>query len=64
MQKKRYEITKEDYMKNIKKTSGEINTFILNNLPKEIVCGYGYYGGRLLEIDGKFYIEATCGDSC
>lgn len=64
MQKRLFQITKEDYIANVRKTSGEIGTYIINNLPREIICGYGYYGGRLLEIDGKFYIEATCGDSC
>ena len=28
------------------------------------VCGYGVYGERVLELDGKYYVDYSRGDSC
>ena len=28
------------------------------------VCGYGVYGERVLELDGKYYVDYSRGESC
>lgn len=57
------EISKDEYRNNIQRSKAEIEDFIISKMPKEILYGYGYYGGKLKEIDNKFYIEAICGDT-
>ena len=51
------EITKEEYDKAQKEGSDSL-------VPEYVVCGYGLYGSRVYEEDGKFYLKWEQGDSC
>ena len=60
MKKKLFKITYDEYFHYLNKSKTEIKLFIRNKLPYDIVYGYGYFGGRLVEIERKFYIEIVC----
>lgn len=63
MTNRRKKISEERYKKLVamgKRAYGAM----LNEAPMEWRCGYGIYGCRPIEADGKFYIEYTTGDSC
>lgn len=38
--------------------------FMRKQAPIEYQCGYGIYGSKAIEKDGKFFIQFTTGDSC
>lgn len=38
--------------------------FMRNMAPIEYQCGYGIYGSKAIEKDGKFFIQFVTGDSC
>lgn len=58
------EITQEQYEKS-KSEPLAFRTEIEADLPKEWVCGYGWYGYDTYESeDGKYYIRHSIGDSC
>lgn len=52
-----YEISKEEYDKAKEKGIPSI-------LGEHILCGYGYYGGEVKEVDGKYWITYKRGDTC
>lgn len=33
-------------------------------ISEAVICGYGCYGARTIELDGKYYLEYERGDSC
>lgn len=43
---------------------GASNIEISDMVPDYIHMGYGYYGSKLAERDGKYYAIANIGDSC
>ena len=52
-----YEISKEDYEKALKE-----GAYCL--ISESIICGYGAYGARVNQIEGKYYLSYMRGDSC
>ena len=52
-----YEISKEEY----EKAKAEGAKAIIGD---SIKMGYGIYGAKVTEIDGKFYLSYEQGDSC
>lgn len=52
-----YQISKEDYEK--AKKEG-----VKSLLSEAVICGYGFYGGKVTEVEGKYYLSYTRGDSC
>lgn len=58
------EITKECYDNLSTLTHPELSKLVEANLDVCIKYGYGYYGCRIGEIDGKYYIVTKVGNSC
>lgn len=58
------EITKEKYDRYKSMSYSEFTKEIKSNLSDTIRYGYGYYGCRLRERDGKYYTVMTIGSSC
>lgn len=52
-----YEISKEEYEKALKE-----GAYCLIN--EAIIRGYGAYGARVNQIEGKYYLSYMRGDSC
>ena len=57
MVSEKYEITEEEYQQALKDGA-------LSIVPECIVMGYGCYGARVSENDGKYYIAYERGSSC
>lgn len=64
MQTIRSKINSEEYSRLSKLKPAELNFEIEKTIPIHWSCGYGWYGCRLVEDDGKYYIEHKLGDSC
>ena len=45
-------------------TYGEVDDEIEKNLSDSVKYGYGYYGHRLLEEDGMYFLGTITGNSC
>lgn len=58
------EISKEEYERMSAMTYGELTEEIEKNLPDYIKWGYCYYGHRLEEKDGKYYLIYKIGSTC
>lgn len=58
MKTKIKEITEEQY-KQVKEHHNAAGIF-----EEREVCGYGVYGDRYYEQDGKYYVSYMLGDSC
>ena len=56
------EITKEKYDYYISQPS--VSAAIKSEMSDDIVCGYGYYGGFVYELDGKYYMRYFVGSNC
>lgn len=52
-----FEITKEDYDKALAEGAYSI-------INPAIVMGYGVYGAKVKEIEGKYYLSYSRGSSC
>ena len=52
-----YEIPKEDYDKALEKGADSI-------ISDAIHMGYGVYGSSVKEVDGKYYLTYSRGNSC
>lgn len=52
-----YEISKEDYEKALKE-----GAYCL--ISEAIICGYGAYGAKVTEVEGKYYLSYSRGNSC
>ena len=52
-----YEISKEDYEKALKEGPYSI-------IGEGIQMGYGAWGARVSQVDGKYYLSYTRGSSC
>ena len=52
-----YEITKEEYERALEKGASSL-------IGIEIKMGYGVYGASVSEVDGKYYLRYSRGDSC
>lgn len=57
------EISKEAYEKSLSEPHA-FRVEIEQDLPREWVCGYGWYGYETYEKDGKYYIKHVVGESC
>ena len=58
------EISKEEYDRLSAMAYGEVDAEIDKNLSDSVKYGYGYYGHRLLEEDGMYFLGTTTGNSC
>lgn len=58
------EITKNKYDELSKLPDEELYGYIQKDIPDHWRLGYGWYGCRLVEDNGKYYIYHTIGDSC
>ena len=65
MYKRYLEITQNCYknLVNIKDREAAY-TIMCSEAPIEWRCGYGIYGARPVEMEGKFYIEYITGSTC
>lgn len=52
-----FEISKEEYEKALKEGADSI-------ISDGIKMGYGVYGAKVTEVDGKYYLAYDRGDSC
>lgn len=57
-----FEVSKEEYER--LKSEPNINKAIEDTMPIHVLCGYGYYNGRLVEENGKYYKRCMVGGSC
>lgn len=51
-----YEISKEEYER------ADDNPYKI--ISEDIIMGYGCYGAKLTEVDGKYYLSYDIGSSC
>lgn len=58
------EVSEELFIKLSAMTYAERRPIVLDMLPDSLIMGYGYYGHRLKEKDGKFYVVTDHGNSC
>ena len=58
------EISKEEYDRLSAMTYWEVESEIEKNLSDSIRYGYGYYGHKLLEENGMYFLGTTTGNSC
>ena len=58
------EISKEEYDRLKELSAGELNAIVESNLSDTIRWGYGYYGSKVLEDNGTYYLEMKIGSSC
>ena len=60
------EISKEEYDKYAKMVkSGDLNDYVEKNIISDAVrCGYGFYGARVIEEDGHYFLGVCSGNSC
>lgn len=56
------EITKEKY--DYYESQPSVSASIKSEMPNDIICGYGYYGGYIYESNGKYYMRYSIGSSC
>ena len=57
-------ISKEKYDDYMSRPYGEWKPEVEKTLPMSWICGYGYYGSRLVAKDGEYYLVHTIGSSC
>lgn len=56
---------KMEIPENIHKDRESVREYVLDNLPTEVLCGYGFYGLRDVIVEnGKVYALYETGDSC
>jgi hypothetical protein len=64
MQEVKEEISQELYIRYQAMNRSEFLKAIDKQIPLEWRFGYGYYGARLEQMDDKYYVVYTVGDSC
>lgn len=64
MQEVKQEITEERYKRYVTTPYGEWRGEVEATIPEAWNYGYGWYGCRPMEQDGKFYLLHNIGDSC
>ena len=52
-----FEISKDDYDKAQKDGPYSI-------ISEAVICGYGAYGAKVTEVEGKYYLSYSRGNSC
>ena len=58
------EISKEKYEEYCQMNISVLNNMIEQKIPKEWICGYGWYGCRPLYVQGKYILRHRLGTSC
>lgn len=64
MQNIKKKISSEEYRRLSYLKQSDLNFEVEKTIPIHWKCGYGWYGCKLIEEDGKYYIEHRIGDSC
>ena len=58
------EIDQEEYIRLNKMSVGELSDAVFENLDKNIIYGYGFYGASLSIEDGRYYVKIRQGNTC
>ena len=64
MQKRKREITKEQYERAVQNKGYISEVDKADVFTESEIWGYGVYGNKVVEDDGKYYVHYSIGDTC